>query len=177
MTTITDEPYGRELARVRFSCRSYSSTPLTETEIMHVLEMAHYAPSACNRQPWRIMVVRPGDQAARRAVQAAYGREWIAQAPHYLIVCAVDDEAWVRPYDGKNHADIDAAILAEHICLTAACGGLGTCWVCNFDPAVLAQGINFGDGLRPVVIIPIGIPAMPAPEKTRKDLDQILIRP
>lgn len=41
---------------------------------------------------------------------------------------------WVRNPDKKNHADIGAAIAAEHICLAVAVQGLGSWWGYNFDP-------------------------------------------
>lgn len=161
---------------LRYSCRSYSDDIPTADEVRAILEQARMAPSACNRQPWRIMVIGPDDTDGREAVCAAYDRPWIAGAPYYLIVCGVADEAWVRPFDGKCHVDVDVAILTEHICLCAADAGIGTCWVCNFDPAVLKSKIVFPAGVNPVVILPLGYPATgQIPEKKRKDLDDILI--
>ena len=91
----------------RFSCRSYSIDRLpNEEQIAALIEAARLAPSACNRQPWRFVVIRPGDEAGRKAVAAAYPREWVETAPYYIVVCAVPTEAWVRPHDGKNHSDI-----------------------------------------------------------------------
>ncbi|MDE6207783.1 MAG: nitroreductase family protein [Muribaculaceae bacterium] len=165
------------LTRGRYSCRTYTDEVPSAELIRKVLDGAHYAPSACNRQPWRMMLIGPDDASARKAVIDSYSRPWIAAAPYFVIVCAVDDEAWVRPADGKNHADVDVSILAEHLCLEATVNGLGTCWVCNFDPAVLAAGINFPAGVRPVVIVPVGFPAGEAPAKTRKALDDILLHP
>ena len=85
------------------------------------------------------------------------------------MVCAVEGEAWTRQSDGKNHADIDAAIATEHICLAAADQGLGSCWVCNFDTALLRNLFHLEAGTHPVAIIPIGYPNEGArPETKRK---------
>lgn len=166
------------LSHERYSCRRYSSQIPARSLVDSVLGLAVLAPSACNRQPWRMMIVGPDDTEARKAVQAAYNREWIAEAPYYIIVSGVPAEAWVRSFDGKNHVDVDVAILTEHICLAATGAGLGTCWVCNFDPAVLAQGISFDEGVDPVVILPLGYPAdAEVPEKKRKELNDIIVRP
>lgn len=164
------------LTHDRYSCRSYSDRIPAADEVRAVLDAAHMAPSACNRQPWRIMVIGPDDAEGREAVGAAYNRAWIAEAPYYIIVCGVASEAWVRSFDNKCHVDVDVAILTEHICLCATAAGLGTCWVCNFDPAVLTEKIEFPEGVEPIAILPMGYPASSEiPEKKRKDLDDILI--
>lgn len=164
--------------RERFSCRAYSPEIPADELIDAVLEDARLAPSACNRQPWRFIVISHGDAAGRKAVAEAYAREWIASAPTYIVVCGCPDEAWVRPFDGKNHLDIDLAIATEHICLSATAHGLGTCWVCHFDPDVLCRGLDLDSTLVPMAIVPIGFPAQGtvAPEKKRKSLTDIVIR-
>lgn len=165
-----------ELTRERYSCRTYAKAVPSVEQIREVLEEAHYAPSACNRQPWKLMVIGPDDEDGRAAVAAAYQRSWIEEAPYYVIVCGVASEAWVRPFDNKCHVDVDVAIITEHICLCAADAGLASCWVCNFDPAELKARIAFPEGVEPVVILPIGVPTtLVAPEKKRKELDDILI--
>ena len=54
-----------------------------------------------------------------------------------LVLGALPDEAWVRKYDGRNFADVDASIVGTHVMLAAHDLGLGTTWVGHFDaPAV-----------------------------------------
>lgn len=166
------------LCRGRYSCRSFSDRPVSAETLAQVLEAGRLAPSACNRQPWRFCVVSAADTDARVAVQASYPREWITPAPYYIVVCGVPSEAWVRPHDGKNHVDIDIAIATEHICLAASSMGLGTCWICNFDPALLTVGLGLEPGIVPMVIVPLGYPATDSvPEKKRKDTDEITVSP
>lgn len=161
----------------RYSCRNYSAYKIPGREqIEELLECARLAPSAVNRQPWRFVVVRAGDDAGRRAVLDAYPRDWMVSAPCYIVVCGVPAEAWVRGCDGHGHLDIDVAIAAEHICLAATAAGLGSCWVCNFDPAVLSAGLELPEEVIPKVIIPIGYPADAGiPGKKRKPLSEIII--
>ena len=164
------------LCAARFSCRSYSDRAVSDELLTAVLEDARLAPSACNRQPWRFVVVE--GEEARKAVVASYDRAWFASAPLYIIMCGVPAEGWVRPDDGKNHTDIDVAIATEHLCLAAEAHGLGTCWVCNFKPEVLAEGLALPEGLVPVAILPLGYPAegVKAPAKVRRPLDETIIR-
>lgn len=160
----------------RFSCRNYDTSRLPGRDLLDaVLDAARIAPSACNRQPWRFMIVE-GDEA-HQVMARAYEREWIKTAPAFIIALGDHDTAWHRPYDGKDHTDVDISIAIEHLCLAAASVGLGTCWVCNFNPDVIRKAYSLPEHLEPIAIIPIGYPAAgaSAPQKTRKSLDEIVI--
>ena len=83
----------------------------------------------------------------------------------------------MREDDGKNHADIDAAIAIEHLCLAATAVGLGSCWVGNFDVAALHAAFPLGKEWHPVAILPIGYPAnTPSKPSPRKEIDEIVSR-
>lgn len=164
-----------ELANERFSCRKFTDEAVSESDLFQILEAVRLAPSACNRQPWKFVVVE--SEAARLRLCACYDRPWFRSAPLYIIAMRESGANWVRPEDGKEHGDIDVAIAVEHLCLAAAELGLGTCWVCNFDVARLQS--EFGrDGYEPVAVIPLGhiAPTATRPAKTRKSLEEIMER-
>lgn len=165
----------KELCIKRFSVRSYLPTQVPDSAVEYILECARLAPSAVNKQPWVVYVCR--DETVRQQLQAAYNRSWFQQAPMYLVVCHKTDASWVRPADQKNHGDIDIAILSEHICLAAAEQGLGSCWVCNFDPEGVRTALNLEANLEPAVIIPLGYSNETETDhpKTRKPLNEICI--
>jgi len=52
--------------------------------------------------------------------------------------------------------------------------GLGTCWVCNFDVIKCKSVLNIPENIEPVALLPIGYPNVPAPEKKRKPLEEIV---
>ncbi|MDE7411998.1 MAG: nitroreductase family protein [Paramuribaculum sp.] len=158
------------LCASRFSCRSYTSDPVPEAVLQSILQCVRLAPSACNRQPWQFVIIDTPQM--RSAILEAYPRQWLENVPLFIVACGVHSQAWHRP-DGKDHTDVDVAIAVEHICLAAGAAGLGTCWICNFDRAVLARAINAPDDIEPIAIIPIGYPAMAEPEKTRKSISEI----
>ena len=162
-----------ELTKERHSVRSYTARLVEQEKLDYILECARLAPSAVNKQPWKFMVVQSPEGKSK--ICQCYAREWMAEAPLYIIVCAVADEAWTRRYDGKNHADIDAAIATEHICLAAADQGLGTCWVCNFDTARCSEILGLTPSMYPLALIPVGYPAdETVPDKKRKDTGEIV---
>mgnify|MGYP005931166603 FL=1 len=162
-----------ELTKKRFSVRNYKSDRVEQDKIDYIIECARLAPSAVNYQPWHFMVVVSEEQ--KQNLRQCYNREWFARAPVYIVVCADKSIAWVRKSDNKNHADIDAAIATEHICLAAAEIVLGSCWVCNFDPELFKANFGLSSERYPVAIVSLGyIQEQPDHFTTRKDKDEIV---
>ena len=162
-----------ELCEKRYSVRKYSAEAVSDEDLQYVLECARMAQSAVNFQPWKFVVVR--SEAAKADIRRCYDREWFASAPLYIVALRDVKSNWVRSSDGKPHGDIDVAIAVEHICLAAAERGLGTCWVANYDTALLNQ--LFGDAdHEAVAIVPIGHIAADCPfaPKKRKEMSLIV---
>ena len=162
-----------ELCEKRYSVRKYSAEAVSDDDLRYVLECARMAQSAVNFQPWKFVVVR--SEAAKADIRRCYDREWFASAPLYIVALRDVNANWVRSSDGKPHGDIDVAIAVEHICLAAAERGLGTCWVANYDTALLNQ--LFGDAdYEAVAIVPIGHIAADCPfaPKKRKEMSLIV---
>jgi nitroreductase len=162
----------KELCTARYSCRNYTDRPIEEEKLRYIMECVRLAPSAVNRQPWRFIVIK--DQPRLDLIYNAYAREWIRNAP-VIVVCLADRQnAWVRPSDGKNHADIDLAIAIEHLVLAAAEQGLGSCWVCNFDAPLFSQTFPLPEGYEPIALVPLGYAADQPTEKHRKNMADIM---
>ncbi|MCB2221691.1 MAG: nitroreductase family protein [Bacteroidetes bacterium] len=163
-----------DLAKSRFSVRKYKSDPVSEEDLRYVLEAGRIAPSAVNYQPWKFLVIR--DKKNLALVHTLYHREWFRSAPIVIILVADHSQSWKRT-EGKDHADIDIAIAADHMTLAATDRGLGTCWVCNFDRDKTIRAFNLPDHLEPVVFLPLGFPNQKTEanrhETKRKSLDEI----
>jgi len=156
----------------RFSVRSYTNQKVDRNLILEILESARMAPSAVNFQPWHFVVIT--DSENLRDFQEVYPRAWFSEAPVYIVVCADHSQSWKRKSDGKDFADVDAAIVTDHLVLKATELGLGTCWVCNFDVQLATQKLQLPNHIEPMVIIPIGFSATEAPVKLRKPLSEIV---
>lgn len=164
-----------ELCQARFSCRSYKSQPIESEKLDYIRECVRLAPSACNRQPWKFVLVDDREPEKLAAIRATYPRDWFASAPAVIICCEDRVNCWTRQYDNHNHADVDIAIATEHLVLAAAEQGLGTCWVCNFDIQKLRSTVQLPEGYDPSALIPIGYAAddVTAPEKNRKPMEEV----
>jgi nitroreductase len=164
-----------ELAKRRYSCRSYSDAPVEEEELNLVLEAGRVAPSAVNFQPWHFYVIREARNLAE--LHRVYHREWFRTAPCVIVICGDHNTSWKRR-DGKDHADIDVAITTDHMTLQATELGLATCWICNFDPDMTREVLKLPEHLEPLVILPLGYPLDQAdPERhkeKRKPLSEIV---
>jgi len=162
----------QELIRKRYSVRAYNQDPIEEEKLARVLEAARLAPTAANRQAFRVIVLpTKGREAELRRV---YGRDWFTQAPLVLAVCALPAEGWVRKADGWNAAEVDATIAMTHIVLAAAEEGLGTCWIAAFDPGAAREFLGLPADVIPSAFTPLGYPAdSPAPKKRRPLLDLV----
>ena len=141
-----------QLIRERYSVRKFSDQPVEESMVTAILEAARVAPTAANKQPQRILVLRDADSMEKLKECTPY----TFNAPMALAVCFNKDEAWVRPYDGDNAGIIDASIVGTHIVLAVHDLGLGATWVGHFDPAVFRNIYNLPENVEPVAIFPIG---------------------
>ena len=160
-----------ELVRSRYSVRAYQPTPVEEEKLQQVLEAACLAPTAANRQPFRLIVIATeGREAELRRI---YPASWLTQAPLIICACTVPDEGWVR-MDGKGYADVDVTIAMDHLILAARSLDLGTCWIADFDPASAREVLGLPDGVDPVFFIALGYPAVQPGSKTRKPLSDLV---
>lgn len=143
-----------KLIHSRFSVRKFDNCPVEESKITAVLEAGRAAPTAHNKQPQRILVLRDtsGMEKLQRCVNSTFG------APAALIICYDKDQAWTRPSDNSNSGIIDATIVATHIMLAVHELGLGTTWLGNFKPDVLRQTFALPETVIPVAVLPIGYP-------------------
>ena len=144
-----------DLARKRYSVRNYLNNPVEEEKLMYVLEAGRVAPSAANFQPWHIIIVRKKETILQ--IGTAYPRKWFTEATVVLVVCGDHEKGWKRG-DGKDHTDIDIAIMVDHMTLAAAEIGLGTCWVCNFDEKKIRELLKLPGHIEPIVLLPLGYP-------------------
>jgi nitroreductase len=121
-----------ELIQERYSTRAYRPDPVDAETLQVVLEAVRLAPTAANRQPFRLLVIPTAGR--EKDLRRIYNRAWFTQAPLVLCICSLPARAWVR-MDGKSYADVDVAIAMDHLILAATNLGLGTCWIAAFNPA------------------------------------------
>ncbi len=160
-----------ELIRTRGSVRAYRADPINDSVLAEVLEAARLAPTAANRQPFRLVVLRTAGREAE--LRRIYARDWFVSAPLVIAMVGVPSEAWVRR-DGVNYCWVDASIAFDHLVLAAAERGLGTCWVAAFDPAAARQVLGLPPDSEPICFTPLGYPAATPAPKERRPLGELV---
>ena len=160
-----------ELVKQRYSVRAYKPDPVSDEDLQRVLTDACLAPTAANRQAFQLIVIRTSGR--EQALSRIYGRDWFVQAPLVICACCLLDETWVRR-DGKSYGDVDVAIVMDHLILSAASLGLGTCWIGAFDPDAAREVLALPDGVEPVAFTPLGYPADQPGPKRRKAVSELV---
>ena len=140
-----------EIAKKRYSVRSFLPKQIENDKLMKILEAGRVAPTGCNIQPQKIIVVQSKDglEKVGKATNT-FG------APLIMIVCADSDVAWKRTYDGKIITDIDASIVTDHMMLQATELGIGSVWKCAFKPEIIKEEFNLPKNVVPVNILVLG---------------------
>ena len=165
-----------ELAEKRYSCREFSDRPVAPELLDQIIRAAVLAPTAVNRQPFSVWVME--SEEAKQAIHACTSCTFGAGT--FLVVGAKPEDAWVRPFDGRNFADVDAAIVATHMMLEVEALGLGTTWVGFFDAPRLKTLYPQMADHDLVAMFPIGYPSgseksqPSARHALRRDPDQIV---
>ncbi len=161
-----------DLIRKRYSVRAYKPDSVDDKTLERILEAARLAPTANNRQPFRITVIRT--KGREEELRRVYHREWFTQAPLILAISALPKEAWVRKADGWNAAEVDATIAMTHIVLAAADEGLGTCWIAAFNPDAAREIFKIPADEILSALTPLGYAADSLPPKERRPLKELV---
>ncbi len=163
-----------DVLKARRSIRGFKPDPIPETVLARVLEAVRIAPSACNLQPWKFLLVQ--SPAQQELVGSCYPRgTWLRQAPLIIVALGNRNQAWKR-LDGTSAHVIDVSIAMEHLVLAATAEGLGTCWICAFDQALLHQKLGLAPEWDVVAMTPVGYPAAEPRPFVRKEPADIITR-
>ena len=167
-----------EAIRLRRSVRAYRAEPIPREVMERMLQVLRLAPSACNYQPWKFVIVTD-EQLRRDLGEACRGQTFVGEAPVVVVGCGSPGEAYKGMGGSGNSVDVDLAIALDHLTLAAAAEGLGTCWIGAFDEEAVKKLLHVPEDVKVVAITPLGYPAGqaalgPAPEERRKPLETII---
>ncbi len=177
-----------QLARHRRAIRRYEDQSVPPELLNQLLEIATWAPSAHNRQPWRFAVLEAPasketlaramgnrlradrtadgdpDDAIERDVARSFSR--ITGAPVLIVVCMtmVDMDSYPdtrRSQAERTMAQQGVAMAAQSLWLAAHAAGLGACWLCAplFVPELVVQTLNLPPDWEPQGLLTLGWPA------------------
>ena len=143
-----------ELAKNRYSERSFAATPIEEEKLYKILEAGRIAPTACNYQPQRFYVLK-----SKEALAKASGLTYTYNAPVVMLVCYLSAEAWHNPRDGFCSGDMDASIAASSMMFEAEDLGVHSIWLRGFDAGKVQEAFDLPEGTVPSLMLALGYPA------------------
>lgn len=163
-----------QLATNRYSVRKFKDKHLEQGVIDKILQAGHVAPTGCNNQPQRILVLN-SDESINKLKNCT---KCHFDAPTAMLVCYNKEEVWIRKYDGRNCGVSDACIVTTHMMLEATELGIGSTWVMHFNPAAMRETFSIPAHIEPVALLVMGYPAddiEPAPFHSQyRPLDEVV---
>lgn len=190
-----------EAARKRRSIRKYKPDPVPEDVIMELLEAARLAPSGCNAQPWKYVIIKDRKVIRQLRTNKIFWQDFIYNVPLLIIGCGNLSE-----YD-KNREGIESQMQEaiqpvnsyrsikelfrgqelvrttrdirgsmDNIMYGAEELGLGTCFVGCFYRDRLKDFLQLPKNLEPILSLTIGYPAESPEQRPRKPLSEIIYR-
>jgi len=170
-----------ELIISRQSDRKYSDKPVEKEKLERIIEAGRMAPSACNAQPWKFIVVTEpkliGKIAEAASAKLIGMNTFVAQAPVQLIVVREKPNMSSKvggTIKNKDYSLIDIGIASENICLQARAEGIGSCIIGWFDEKMLRKLLAIPRSKRVELIITIGYSLSDHREKKRKPPEETI---
>ncbi len=164
--------------RNRQSIRRFSDQPIHEGDLKEIVKTGFRAPSAGNRQPWRVVIVK--DQELKDQLsEAALGQTFMAKAPVVLVICGVPEESAERYRErgGTLYYLQDTAALTQNILLAAHMLDYGACWIGAFNENEVSRILRIPSSMRPVAMIPVGrIEGKILDKTSRKKLSEVIVQ-
>lgn len=168
------------LVSARQSDRAYDrDKPVEPEKLERILEAARLAPSACNAQPWKFVIITDSQlaQAVGRATAGLGMNKFAKDAPVHILV--VEESANITSMlggkvKGKHFPLIDIGIAAAHITLAAESEGLGSCMLGWFDEREIKRLVGIPASKRLLLDITIGYPTKGKQKKSRKSIDKVV---
>ncbi len=137
----------------RCSVRHFSDKVVDDKTIEKILDFTMKAPTAKNKQPYRIYIIKSSEGIAKidNLTQCRYG------APYVALFTYRSDEMWINEEDPTINSGIeDASIAATFFMLEAFNNNVDTCWVNLFNNKVLDKEFNLDSNEHSVLLMPFG---------------------
>lgn len=145
-----------ELAKDRYSVRSFTDRKIEQQKLDAILEAARIAPTGANCQPQRIYVLQSPEAIEKitSLCQCIFGAQTV------LMVAYDKEREWQNPLEEGVTAGVeDASIIGTHMMLEAWEQGIASCWVNFFSPSEVKETFGLPESEEIVLLLPIGYAA------------------
>jgi 5,6-dimethylbenzimidazole synthase len=195
-SVIFFEERGREMdlftaMKERRSCRNFLPEQVEEATIEKILEVATWAPSPLNSQPWEFIVVTQieakekifseGERCRKWALEksgwkwlGSYPLDFLRSAPVIIAVIGDPKKSGVDMFTEEGPMGYQAACAAaiQNMHLAAHALGLSSLWFTLFDKKAMREILGIVPEKIPLALICLGKPAIPPPSVPRKQVKE-----
>ena len=178
----------------RRSCRDFLQEPVDKETILKLLELATWAPSPLNLQPWKFLIITDKDIKSKIYEEALrckkwgeevsgwgwlgkYSVEFLKDVPVMIAVIGEPKKTGLDAFleEGNVGYQYACAAAIQNIHLAAYSLGLGTLWFTLYNKKNIRKILNIPDDKNPVSIICLGKPATELKAPKRKPIEDKVI--
>ena len=169
-----------ELVKRRKSTRKYGNKPISNVALDKCMEAARLAPSACNSQPWKFIVIKPQqlrERVVRECFNGVYAINSFVKKANVLVAVIRQKSNYKARLGGKfrdvDYSLIDIGIACDHLTLQAEEMGIGSCWIGWFNEKALKKILEIPKKDKIDIVLSLGYPEEDyIKPKKRKTLDE-----
>jgi nitroreductase len=160
----------------RWSPRAFTDAPISERELLTLLEAARWAPSSFNSQPWRFLYARRHTQHWPQflGLLSEYNQSWAGSAAALVILVSKTTllpRGAAQEVPSYTHS-LDAGAAWANLALQATRSGWAAHGMAGFDVPRTAVELGVPAGYRVEAAIAIGRPGdksvLPEPLRARE---------
>jgi len=152
-----------ELISLRQSVRKYKNQPVERDKIEQLIKAVHLAPSACNSQPWKLIIVDDPDlknEVARATFSKTVSFNKFALEAPVIAVLVIEKAKLIARVGGgiksQEYPQYDIGIAAGNFCLQATELGLGTCMIGWFNEKKIQELLHIPKNRKVGLVITLG---------------------
>ena len=170
-----------DLVKRRESCRNFDpNRPVEKEKLALCAEAAWLAPSACNSQPWKYLIVTNPDyvQKLRPLMQEFGMNKFVNQCPAFVVVLEEPTRLKVSvtsKFKDQDFAPIDVGLSTSQFCYEATEQGLSTCIIGWHNEPKIKELFNIDKVSRVRLVLCVGYAATEElRKKQRKPIDEVV---
>jgi len=144
----------------RWSPRAFDGSPISEHELLKLIEAARWAPSAYNVQPWRFLYALRGDAKWPLFLEllVPFNQSWASSASALIFILS---DRKMRNADGSPREDsythsFDAGAAWAQLALQARCDGLYAHGMSGFDVGKATERLGVPADYRIDAVVAVG---------------------
>lgn len=140
-----------DIIKKRRSVREFEDKSIPKEILENIIDLARFAPTARNIQPWEFIVITKKDILSKLGVIIADNGKFITQASACIVVFCSDTKYYLE----------DGSAATQNLLLSATGFGIGSCWVAGDKKPyckVISNLLNVPATFKLVSLVALGYP-------------------